>query len=265
MSAFCQLIHTLTSHSQLESLLYQLHALSFLLSPSIWIYLCRVISQFHFARPRNIDSGRSLRFWFGLVVLFNVGALWSHTQEGAAQGRSIILDFIGMAHAPSRLQLVSLDFTIIFLNMLLTTIAFETSLSAAVPPDTPDPLLPLPATPISPLLATSTDSMVKGPEPIHLGSQYIIDLRPSILWNRLRHPPTPPPTRESALNELLPLPNTTAPWRISRSLQVILRARQQLVTRARATETGTEPVQTAEDGTGDRQDIPGALESESDA
>jgi len=93
--------HLLIYAIQLESLLYELHTLSFLLSPSVWIFISRISSQFQFSKPRNVDSNRSLRFWFSLVLLFNLGAVWGHAQDGAAQGRSIILDFVGMGMSTS--------------------------------------------------------------------------------------------------------------------------------------------------------------------
>lgn len=85
----------LRSPIQLERIVYQFHTLSFFLSPSLLTYLCRTMFQFQFARPREIDPKRSLRFWYFLILLFNVGSVWAHATEGAAKGRSIMLDFIG--------------------------------------------------------------------------------------------------------------------------------------------------------------------------
>lgn len=81
--------------AKLERILYQLYTISFFLSPSLLSYLCRTMFQFQFARPRDIDPRLSLRFWFILILLFNVGSIWSHATEGAAAGRSIVLDFVG--------------------------------------------------------------------------------------------------------------------------------------------------------------------------
>ena len=80
----------------MSALLYQLHILSFLLSPSIWVLLFRLGCHFHLSTPRDLDQTRTLRFWFFLIIVFNWSALWNHAQEGAAQGRSVVLDFIGM-------------------------------------------------------------------------------------------------------------------------------------------------------------------------
>jgi hypothetical protein len=76
--------------------LYQLHTLSFFLSPSIWIYIVRILSQFQYSKPRELDPSRSLRFFYSMVLLFNLPSLWKHSTRGEVGGRAIILDFIGM-------------------------------------------------------------------------------------------------------------------------------------------------------------------------
>ena len=77
-------------------MLYQLHTVSFFLSPALVPYLFRVLFQFQFARPREIDPERSLRFWFFLAFVFNFGSLWTHaTQNPGETGHSILLDFVG--------------------------------------------------------------------------------------------------------------------------------------------------------------------------
>jgi hypothetical protein len=86
---------------QLDSLVYQLHTLSFFLSPSIWIYLCRLVSQFQYSKPRELDPNGSLHFFYGMVLLFNVPAIWYHLAWGAVEGRVVILDFIGMCASNS--------------------------------------------------------------------------------------------------------------------------------------------------------------------
>ena len=86
---------------QLTSLLYQLQTVSFLLSPRLWPFLCRLATQFQFSRPREIDSQRSLRFWFILIVLVNIQCFYQHAFNGAAEGRSIILDFVGVGESGS--------------------------------------------------------------------------------------------------------------------------------------------------------------------
>ncbi|KAL5523523.1 hypothetical protein ACEPAG_7696 [Sanghuangporus baumii] len=135
----------------LDSLLYELHTLSFVLAPSIFVLLCRCITQFQFSRARELDGRRSLRFWFMLVALVNVSAVWAHAFDAGGGGRggggggeekSVVLDFVGMGHKPTKVQLLLLDATIMFLQAILTTISYETSLSHAMPSDAADPLFP---------------------------------------------------------------------------------------------------------------------------
>src|ERR1700722_8488015 len=82
--------------AQLDTLLYQLHTLSFFLSPSIWPYACRLISQLHASTPRELDSNRSLLFFFNLILLFNTGSIWSHATQEAAEDKAVVLDFVGL-------------------------------------------------------------------------------------------------------------------------------------------------------------------------
>lgn len=82
--------------SQLNSLLYQLHTVSFLLSPRLWAYFCRVLVQFQFSRPRDIDPQRSLRFWIFCILSTNVPSIYNHAAKSPAAGRSLILDFVGL-------------------------------------------------------------------------------------------------------------------------------------------------------------------------
>ncbi|KAK7692728.1 hypothetical protein QCA50_004361 [Cerrena zonata] len=215
----------------LNTLLYQLHTLSFFLSPSIWGYICRVTSQYQFARPRNTDANRSLKFWFFLIIFFNLGIIWSHAFEGASSGRAVILDFVGIAKAPSKLHLLFLDFLIIFLDLLLVVISYETTLATEQPSaeDTHDALLPIssipPSRPPSTPLSTDLNDTNKYPQE----TAYAIDLRLSTIINRLRNP-APPPTA----SDLLPLPNLTS---ISARIQLLTQARTRLQQlRNRATE-----------------------------
>ncbi|KAH8118967.1 hypothetical protein DFH11DRAFT_1780198 [Phellopilus nigrolimitatus] len=151
----------------LDTLLYQLHTLSFLLAPSLLIYLCRCATQFQFARARELDGRRSLAFWFALVAMVNAGGVWAHAAAGAtSDARAVVLDFVGMGHKPSRLQLLLLDVTIMLLQALLTTIAYETSLTLAMPGDIPDPLLPASfSPPPSPDIGSETLPFLPPPSP----------------------------------------------------------------------------------------------------
>ncbi|KAI0779698.1 hypothetical protein C8Q74DRAFT_1316215 [Fomes fomentarius] len=222
----------------LNSLLYQLQTVSFLLSPRFWPFLCRLATQFQFSRPREIDSQRSLRFWFILIILVNIQCFYQHAFHGAAEGRSIILDFVGTAHKSSKIFLLSLDLIIVVLEFVLTTIAYETSFTLAMPPDTHDPLRPetknLP--PMSPP-TTDADSGKAMDTSYHDDPEYIIDLRLRTLLSRLRHPPSPPPPQQPSLSqELLPLPNTTS-FHLTRSLNLLARA-QMRGRAARAADNG---------------------------
>lgn len=261
---------------QLDSLLYQLHTLSFLLSPSIWFFLCRTLSQFQFGRPRDIDPDRSPRFWCALSLMVNAGSVYWHAKEGPAEGRSIILDFVGMgmfymilsssehidmfisAHVPSRAQLLLLDFTIIFLQILLVIISFETSLAAAMPEDTPDPLLPDP----SPDTSASSDEPSKNSNTASLESPYVLDLRLSLILDRLRHAPPPPPGQESSA-DLLPLPNTTSMTHLRRLLLVRAELRER--TRAQEADTrrrGDERQTESDDADEGQRRVPGGMDLE---
>ncbi|KAJ3517251.1 hypothetical protein NLJ89_g625 [Agrocybe chaxingu] len=245
----------------LDTLLYQLHTLSFFLSPSLWIYVCRIIAQFQCIRPRELDANRSLRFFYFTVIILNVPSLWNHSTKGASEGRAIILDFIGMAHTPSKAQLFLLDISIVFLQLVLTTIAYETSVyytSAQLEPE--DFLLPDPPTPFSiPLFRLPTEappeSPIYPPSPSPQSKTvssahslpYVLDLRFNAIMTRLRTPPPPPPVPSS--DSFLPLPNTT-PWRLP-GLRMLLRTGRQIrTTRGTPSTTPT-----------DRQRVPGAMEA----
>lgn len=242
----------------LERILYQLYAISFFLSPALLPYICRTFFQFQFARPRDIEPRLSLRFWFTLILLFNVSSIWAHATEGPAQGRSIVLDFVGQASTPTKLHLLCIDFTIIILNMVLTTIAYETSLQAAMPTDTPDPLLPVPtssATDTTVVFSADEDDSHKQETPPE--SPYVIDLRIGHIYRRLRNPAPPPPEQELSPDDLLPLPNTT-PWQLTNTLHILIRARARARQRARA-EGDAQRERGGEDR--DSRTVPGGLDS----
>ncbi|KLO15387.1 hypothetical protein SCHPADRAFT_871150 [Schizopora paradoxa] len=252
----------------LNSLLYQLHTLSFFLAPSIIAYLCRCGTQFQFAKPRDLDGKRSLRFWFVIILLVNMGSVWSHATEGAPEGKTIVLDFVGMGRKPSKAQLLWLDFTIILLECILSTIAFETSLANAMPDDTPDPLYIPPTTetifdseehdlehdallPITSLDTESTPlnsdpSFSYPPKPPSTDTRHLPPREPvmiltlSHVYHRLVSPtPIPPPrsldleSLEDSLRRLaLPLPATSgASMAVSRMLELIRRARAREIER----------------------------------
>jgi len=190
--------------------------------------------------------------------------------QGAAEGRSIVLDFVGIGHAPSKTHLLFLDLLIIFLEMLLTTIAYETSYLADMPPDTPDPLLPIPtASPTLP--STCSDGSTKEPP----APPYIMDLSLRLVIDRLRHPHPPPPPRDHSGDELLPLPNTTLSQMTS-SLNRLMRTRERLRERIRELEVAAARAQEELDAAerqgldrpadaGRPRTIPGAMDAEDGA
>ncbi|KAJ6586996.1 hypothetical protein DFH09DRAFT_1259940 [Mycena vulgaris] len=184
----------------LDILLYELHVLAFFLSPEIWTLIFRLLSQSQCSKPRELDAAWSLRVSFTLLVSLNAITVWNHATSGPSDGKTVILDFIGMAYAPSKSRLLSLDIFIVFLQMVLATIAYETSL-AKDNDDIQDNLLPAPTNTI-PDRTKSYASRSSAP--------YVIDLSLGAVVARLRHP-LPPPTSGNSNLDGLPLPNTT-PW-----------------------------------------------------
>ena len=156
------------------------------------------------------------------------------------------------------------------LEFVLATIAYETAYIRAMPPDTPDPLQPepIPATPVSPLPLNGDDAdKSMAPSPSDDGREYVVDIRLSTLRQRLRHPPPPPPPQQPNLNdELLPLPNTTT-FQLTRSLNMLVRARAQMRERAARTPRppGESQHQRRERQPGEAQEsrrVPGSLGGE---
>lgn len=82
--------------SQLDTLVHQLFTLSFLMSPSVFIYLSRMLVQIQCGRPREFDPTYPLRFFYGLILLCNAVIFWIHALQGASEGRGLVIDFIGM-------------------------------------------------------------------------------------------------------------------------------------------------------------------------
>lgn len=141
-----------------------------------------------------------------------------------------------LAYVPSRLQLVSLDLCILVLQLLVTTISYETQLYyTSTETEMPDALLPE-ASPLStpsnehpPLAATSRLLSPSDPDTPQTNvakdskrnpTPCIVDLQLSPIISRLRNP-APPVTARS--DSLLPLPNTTS-LPIPAGLRMIMRA-----------------------------------------
>ncbi|KAI0314092.1 hypothetical protein OF83DRAFT_1138482 [Amylostereum chailletii] len=231
----------------LESLLYQLHVLSYFMAPSLLALVTRSGAQFQLSRPRTVDAQRSLRFWYILILLFNVGSVWTHATKGVPEGRAVIVDFVGMYFTPTRIQLLMLDFTIIALSFAVTTIAYETSCTLASPANIPDPLAPSslnrPATFYEPV-ANASDGLA-------------IDLRMSLFIKHILHPPPPPAERQDDNSPLLPLPNTAAA--LPRSLRLLMQTRA--ARRTRAQDATARPGGTSEEGQVQGR-VPGAMDPE---
>ncbi|KAF5317089.1 hypothetical protein D9611_003832 [Ephemerocybe angulata] len=228
-----------------DNLLYQLHTLSFFFSPSVWGYVFRILSQFQCSKPKDIDLAHSLRFYCAVIFTLNLPNFYMHLVHGASEGRAVILDFVGMSYTPSRLQLFSLDLLILFLQLLLITISYETA--AANVPERDDILLPNPpSTPLPSGLPTPITSRPPSPsssssrrtsylssetDPLHStkptastvnATDDIIDLRLQPLMMHLRNPPPPIVSRADGDPALIPLPNTTS-VRLPNSLRMLVR------------------------------------------
>ncbi|KAH9961608.1 hypothetical protein BC827DRAFT_329199 [Russula dissimulans] len=171
----------------LDTLLYQLHVLSFLLAPSVITLLVRAAGQFQLSHPREFGPQRTLRFRFVLIAMFNASSIWNHAYAGAPDGRKAVLDFIGMAFTPSRTQLLLLDLLIITLSVVVTTIAYEATYARAVTKAAVRATLDL-----TPSNAHSyTDPLT--PTVLDEDSGLVLDLRSSLLLRHVHQPPSPPP------------------------------------------------------------------------
>src|ERR1700733_2912219 len=84
---------------QLDALLFELFALSYLLDPVIPRLLFWATAQFKFSRPRDLE--RSLRFMFIYCSLVNVGPVLRHVLPSLHyETQGILLDFIGRCEPP---------------------------------------------------------------------------------------------------------------------------------------------------------------------
>jgi hypothetical protein len=148
--------------------------------------------------------------------------------------------------------------------MLLTTIAYETSLfsktsDTSLTPPIPTLSSPFPssslysAPPTPPMDDPSKSSL---PPPIS-ESPYIIDLRLAHVLDRLRNPA--PAVSDSNPDEHLPFPNTT-PWPLPASLQMLIRARAEVRRRAQA-QAQTQPTQGALSNADMTRRVPGEMDT----
>jgi hypothetical protein len=99
VSFFLNVMHETHAGSvtQLHDLLFQLHIVSFFLAPSLVPLVTRAMCcQFLCYKPREIDPKISLRSWFLLTFFLNFPSFWLHAREGTGEGRTVVLDFVGM-------------------------------------------------------------------------------------------------------------------------------------------------------------------------
>jgi len=147
----CRIILILiTPNLQLDTLLFQLHTLSFFLSPSLLGFISACSSQFQCSKPRDIDPSRSLRFWYSAGV-FQLRVHLDTCIESVSEGRAVVIDFVGQvrsiyfwrpestapivlmyyaspAYKPSKIHLLLLDALILFLQNAAYYNSYETSL-----------------------------------------------------------------------------------------------------------------------------------------
>ncbi|KAK0226199.1 hypothetical protein IW262DRAFT_749703 [Armillaria fumosa] len=194
--------------SSLDTLLYQLHALSFFLSPSIWALFCRYFMQQQCVRPRDFDTHtpRSLGVWLGLIAVINTFSIYPHATEGASQGRAVILDFIGLDYVPSKLQLLSLDLFIMCLQMLLVFIAYEIHVIENT--DAVDTLLPSSNSTTLPLSTSTAQPFEPSKAASSTSYPHVMEITFSQFLRRLRETP---PNNQTNRRDGLPMPNLT-PW-----------------------------------------------------
>ncbi|KAI0300985.1 hypothetical protein B0F90DRAFT_1810222 [Multifurca ochricompacta] len=234
----------------LDTLLYQLHVLSFFLAPSIITLFARAAGQFQLSHPREFGPRRTLRFRFLLIAIFNSTGIWNHIFTRAQDGRSVVLDFVGMASTPSRTQLLLLDLLIITLSVIVTTIAYEAAYARAVTKAAIRATLDL--TPST--SHTYTDPLV--PAVNEGDTDLVLDLRATLLLGHIRQPPLPPP-------EDTPLPNGAA---VVEGLRVLLQAQRALRVRQEARQIPS----TGDDGDDDAQTrerdrrVPGGIDPPED-
>lgn len=196
-------IHTL------EALGFQLAAVSFFLSPTLWIFFVRCATQLTFAHPRDIDEDRFLGRWLLMVVFFNAGGPLIHTVYGAEENTAFMLDFVGLGYRPNKATLLSLDFIFMLLQVILVCISYESDIACGAPDGVLDLLAPTElvlATPEPDALTISGDEVDGKPCVAAVSSPYILDLRLSSILTRIRNPP-PRTTTQTNIGGL-PLPNT---------------------------------------------------------
>jgi hypothetical protein len=168
-------------------------------------------------------------------------------------------EVIRLGFTPSKLHLLMLDFATIIINMVLVTIAYETSLQSAMPTGTVDPLLPIPPqSPLATPLLSNEDSDKIG----RLLSEppYVLDLSLNHIIHRLRSPAPSPPEQRLSSEDLIPLPNTT-PWQLTSTLRILMRMRAQVRQRTRTEAEGQRSRDGEDRDASEGRTIPGGLDS----
>ena len=132
--------------------------------------------------------------------------------------------------------MLTLDLLIVILQLLLITIAYETSVYYNNEAEDPEDIL-LPSTPTLSIplfqssLDTSSDSAPFSPSlPSKTMSPtnavpIVVDFRFTAIMRHFRHPP--PPSRSTVVDPVLPLPNTT-PWPLPAGMRMLMRASRQI-------------------------------------
>jgi hypothetical protein len=204
--------------------------------------------------------------------MFNASSIWNHAYMGAPDGRTAVLDFVGMGTScyvlfsypnkftclsdnptgftPSRTQLLLLDLLIITLSVVVTTIAYEITYSRAVTNAAIRATLDL--TPSN--AHTYTDPLT--PPVPEEGNDLVLDFRSSLLLRHVRQPPSPPP-------EDTQLPNGAA---VVEGLRMLLQAQRALRERQEARQNPLAVDGRGSDAQGEERDrrVPGGMDPPED-
>jgi hypothetical protein len=205
--------------------------------------------------------------------MFNASSIWNHAYVGAPDGRTAVLDFVGMGTScyvlfsyphkftslvsdnptgfiPPRMQLLLLDLLIITLSVVVTTIAYEATYARAVTNAAIRATLDL-----TPLNAHAyTDPLT--PPVLEEGTDLVLNLRSSLLLRHVRQPPSPPP-------EDTQVPNGAA---VVEGLRMLLQAQRALRERQEARQNPLVVDARDSDAQGEERDrrVPGGMDPPED-
>lgn len=168
-------------------------------------------------------------------------------------------DCFHVAVEPSKAQLLFLDFSIIFLSFILTTISFETSYIANAPSGSTDTL--------APSISHNAYETIPPSHTAHTTDTLVLELTLAHFTRHIRNPPPPLDDDGSGSgSNLLPLPATSAA--LPRALRAVMqaraaRARRQTPEQGQAQGAGQpsagEPARAQGDDAGTRR-VPGAMD-----